>query len=296
MKKQLIITFLFVSYFVSGQQINKTIKDSKGKLMLLGKTNKQAFSNTNFTWFQQYYDDYITNDNVILQLKDSLKNYKIKAFYGTWCGDSKRGIPKFYKVLDKANFNTNNLEMIAVDKKPEAYKASPNGEEKGLNIHRVPTFIFYKENKEVARIVESPNEDYERDILNIINNKKYTSKYIVVEYLNNLMNEKNLEELSKNENYLKASLVEFSKGSRELNTFGYKLLRSNNTEKALFVFRLNTKMYPYKSNVFDSLAEAYYTIKDYENSLKNYDKVLALKQNDKNALEMIEKIKKEMKI
>lgn len=66
MKKQLIITFLFISYFVSGQQINRTIKESKGKLMLLGKTNKQAFSNANFTWFQKYYDEYITNDNVIL--------------------------------------------------------------------------------------------------------------------------------------------------------------------------------------------------------------------------------------
>jgi tetratricopeptide (TPR) repeat protein len=53
-------------------------------------------------------------------------------------------------------------------------------------------------------------------------------------------------------------------------------------------------MYPYKYNVFDSLGEAYYLIKSYDKALKNYDKVLQLKPNDKNALEMIEKIKKEI--
>lgn len=296
MKKLLIISVLFISCLAMGQQINQISKDSKGKLMLLGKTNKKAFSDVSFSWFQKYYDEYITNDNVILRIKDSLDNYKIKAFYGTWCGDSKRGVPKFYKVLDKADFNMDNLEMIAVDKKPEAYKASPNGEEKGLNIHRVPTFIFYKNDKEVGRIVESPKQDYERDMLTIINGKKYRPQYVVVERLNKLMEENTLEELSKNESNLISSLAEFTKGSRELNTYGYKLLRSNNLEKSLFVFDLNAKMYPYKYNIFDSLAEAYYTIKEYDKALKNYYKVLTLKPNDNNALEMIEKIKTEMKL
>ncbi len=294
MKKQLIITFLFVSYFVSGQQINQTSEDSKGKLMLLGKTNKKAFESKDFSWFDKNYENYITNDKIIHRLKDSLKNYKIKAFYGTWCGDSRRELPKFYKVIDEVGFEENQLEAIAVDRKKDAYKSSPNGEEKGLNIHRVPTFIFYKNNKEIGRIVEYPKQDFERDMLTIINGKKYRPQYIVVERLNKLMEEKTLEELVKDEQKLIVSFAEFTKGSRELNTFGYKLLRSGNIEKALFVFKLNTKMYPYKYNVFDSLAEAYYTIKDYENSLKNYDKVLVLKSNDKNAIEMIEKIKKEL--
>lgn len=294
MKKLLINALLLISCIINAQQINQTTQDSKGRLMLLGKTNKKAFETKEFSWFQKNYDKYIINDKVVNQLKDSLKNYKIKAFYGTWCGDSKREIPKFYKVLDKAGFNKNSLEVIAVDRKPEAYKASPNGEEKGLNIHRVPTFIFYKNNKEVGRIVEYPKQDFERDILTIIIGERYAPQYIVVENLHKLMKLKTLEELKKEEKKLMVSFAEFTKGSRELNTFGYKLLRSKQIDKALFVFQLNTKMYPYKYNVFDSLGEVYYTIKDYEQSLKNYDKVLKLKPNDKTALEMIEKIKKEM--
>lgn len=294
MKKLLINTFLLISFVVNAQQINKTTQDAKGRPMLLGKTNKQAFVSKDFSWFQTNYDKYIINDKVVNQLKGTLNNFTIKAFYGTWCGDSKREIPKFYKVIDKAGFNENNLEVIAVDRKPDAYKASPNGEEKGLNIHRVPTFIFYKNNKEVGRIVEYPKQDFERDILTIINGERYVPQYIVAESLNSLMRVKTLEELKKDEKKLMVSYVEFTKGSRELNTFGYKLLRSKEIEKALFVFQLNTKMYPYKYNVFDSLGEAYYTIKNYEQSLKSYDKVLELKPNDTNALEMIERIKKEM--
>ncbi|WBX71045.1 thioredoxin domain-containing protein [Tenacibaculum retecalamus] len=292
MKKSTIILFLLIINVAFGQQINSTTKDSKGTLMLLGKTDKNAFNIDDFSWFQENYNQYLTNDKVVRQLKKSLSNYTIKAFYGSWCGDSKREIPKFYKVIDEVGFNTNKLSMIAVDKKPEAYKASPNGEEKGLNIHRVPTFIFYKNDKEIGRIVESPKQDFERDILTIINGKNYTPNYIVVERLHALMKVKTIKELQKDENNVVISFSEFTKGSRELNTYGYKLLRSKNTEKALFVFQLNTKMYPYKYSVFDSLGEAYFTIKNYEQSLKNYNKVLQLKPNDVNALSMIEKIKK----
>lgn len=292
MKKSTIILFFLIINVAFGQQINNTTKDSKGTLMLLGKTDKKAFNIDDFFWFQENYNQYLTNDKAVRQLKKSLSNYTIKAFYGSWCGDSKREIPKFYKVIDEVDFNTNKLSMIAVDKKPEAYKASPNGEEKGLNIHRVPTFIFYKNDKEIGRIVESPKQDFERDILTIINGKNYTPNYIVVERLHALMKVKTIKELQKDENNLVISFSEFTKGSRELNTYGYKLLRSKNTEKALFVFQLNTKMYPYKYSVFDSLGEAYFTIKNYEQSLKNYNKVLQLKPNDVNALSMIEKIKK----
>lgn len=294
MKKILLGVFLLISCIISAQQINKTTLDSKGRVMLLGKTNKKAFETKDFSWFQKNYEGYITNKDVINEFKEKLKDYTIKVFYGSWCGDSKRGIPKFYKVLDEAGYDLKNLEAIAVDRKPEAYKASPNGEEKGLNIHRVPTFIFYKNNREVGRIVESPKQDYERDMLAITQGKRYAPQYIVAENLHSLMNFKSLEDLKKEEEKLIVSFAEFTKGSRELNTFGYKLLRSKQIEKALFVFQLNTKMYPYKYNVFDSLGEAYYTNKNYEKSLQSYQKVLKLKPNDENAIEMIEKIKKEM--
>ena len=292
--KKITFLFLFFSFGITfSQEFNKTEKDAKGKLFLIGKTNRKAFDTDNFSWFQENYDAYLTNDNVIKQCKDSLKNYTVKVFYGTWCGDSRRELPRFYKVLDKANIKASQIEAVAVDKKPEAYKASPNGEEKGLNIHRVPTFIFYKNGKEINRIVEYPRQDFERDIHKIVNGEKYTSHYFVANYLENTITEKGIDSLRLQEKKLIPQLANFTEGSKELNTYGYKLLRSNQIEKALYIFDLNTKMYPYNSNVFDSLGEAFYTTKNYTEALKNYGKVLALTPDDKNALEMIEKIKKD---
>jgi len=294
MKIKITLFFLFISGFMIGQQVNQTHKNNDGKLMLLGKTDEKAFNNKEFSWYQENYKNYITNDGVIDNFKDSLKNYSIKVFFGTWCGDSKRELPAFYKVINKAEFDKNKLEVIAVDRKTVAYKQSPTGEEKGLNIHRVPTFIFYKNSKEVNRIVEYPVQDFERDIQKIVNQENYKPNYIVVEYLNKLLNTKSIEELKKEENKLIPFLAEYTKGSRELNTFGYKLLRSNNTEKALFVFELNTKIYPYKSNVFDSLGELYYTVKNYDKALINYYKVLTVKPRDTNAMKMINRIQNEL--
>ena len=288
------ICYLFVlmnAFLLNAQKINKTILDTKGKPFLIGKTNKKAFDTKPYEWFQKNYDTYYTNKNVIKHFKDSLENYTIKAFYGTWCGDSRRELPKFYKVIEKANFNMNNLEAIAVDKKPEAYKASPNGEEKGLNIHRVPTFIFYKNGKEINRIVEYPKQDFERDIYKIVTSNKYVPNYRMVNYVHALINEKGIDSLLLKEKELIPRIAEFTKGSRELNTYGYKLLRSNQLKKALYVFDLNTKIFPYKYNVFDSLGEGYYIAKNYTEALKNYEKVIALKSKNENALKMIKKNK-----
>jgi len=295
--KKIIFLLLILSIGNSfSQNINKTEKDAKGNLFLIGKTDRKAFDMNAFSWFQKNYDSYITNNNVIKQCKDSLKNYTIKVFYGTWCGDSKRELPRFYKVLDKAKVNASQIEAIAVDKKPEAYKASPNGEEKGLNIHRVPTFIFYKNGKEVNRIVEYPRQDFERDIHKIVTGEKYSPHYLIVNYLERTITKKGIDSLRLREKEFITQFPDYTEGSKELNTYGYKLLRSNQIEKALFVLDLNSKMYPNNPNVFDSLGEAFYTAKNYTEALKNYGKVLALKPDDKNALEMIEKIMKEKSI
>lgn len=289
-----VILLLFGLQFSFSQTASKLSFTDKGDELLLGEITKSDLTENSFkTWFNKNHSDYLVNKSIVKSLKDSLNQYEIKVFLGTWCGDSKREVPRFYKVLDAAKFSENQLQVIAVNRTDDAYKQSPNHEEKGLNIHRVPTFIFYKNGKEVNRIVERPKETLERDIFNIVNKGKYTSNYMAANYIDYLLNSKPIDSLKLDETVLISRLAEFVKGSRELNTYGYSLLRSNQLEKALYIFDINTKIFPYKYNVYDSLGEAYFETGNNNEALKNYYKVLSLKPDDKNAIEMIERIKKE---
>jgi thiol-disulfide isomerase/thioredoxin len=165
-------------YACNSQQINQKVTEANGTEKLLGQVNKNAFVNDSFAkWFDSGFKGYEVDEKTLLPLANDLKNYEIKAFMGTWCGDSKREIPRFYKILETANYPIGQLTMVAVDHVKPNYKKSPGGEEKGLNIIKVPTFIFYKDGKEVSRIVESPVESLEKDIGAIVTGKNYIPNY-----------------------------------------------------------------------------------------------------------------------
>ena len=288
----LLITIFHLSITFS-QTLNTVVTDVKGNKKLLGQVDKNGLTQAPFKdWFDKNQEAYLENDKIINALKTNLKDYKIKVFFGSWCGDSRRELPHLYKILEDANYPMNQLEVIGVDRTAEAYKKSPSGEEKGLNIHKVPTFIFYKDGKEVNRIVESPVETLERDIHMIISNRRYISNYASVDYVDRLIKSKGLDSLKLMEKELVPQVARFVKGSRDLNGYGYMRLREKDYDDALYVFDLNTKLFPYISNTYDSLGEAYLEMNNPKEALKNYYKVLSIDPENKGAKEMIAKIEK----
>ncbi|MFK2818816.1 thioredoxin family protein [Flavobacteriaceae sp. LMIT009] len=295
MKRTVIfLSILFCAQIMISQNINQTVKGTNGKLKLLGKIDKKGLTEEPFNdWFEQNYEAYLVNTRLVKTYKNQIEDYKVKVFLGTWCGDSKREVPRFYKVLESVKFPKDQLEVIAVDRTADAYKQSPTGEEKGLNIHRVPTFIFYKDGKEVNRIVESPKTTFELDIKAILEGK-YTTNYMAAHYLEGLIKANSINSLLEMEDELVLRLSDFVKGSRELNTFGYVKLKSGAIKEAIYIFDLNAKLFPYKTNVYDSLGEAYFESKNYESALTNYAKVLSLEPKNENAQEMISRITAEM--
>ena len=56
-------------------------------------------------------------------------------------------------------------------------KKTPTGSATKNSITNVPTFIFYKDGKEVHRIVESPVEFLEDDMLAILSGAAYKHTY-----------------------------------------------------------------------------------------------------------------------
>jgi len=141
---------------------------------LVGVANKDNFLEEPFKdWFTFNYDEYKTDKEIITKLKPHLKNISIKAFMGTWCGDSKEQTPVFYKILDEVGYNYENLELITLNRS----KATPDNLQEGFNIERVPTFIFYKNEKEIGRFVEYPRETVEADMLKIVSGEPYKHSY-----------------------------------------------------------------------------------------------------------------------
>ena len=145
---------------------NKIITDEKtGKPMLIGSTDLDAFNYPEFSdWYNAEYFAYEPDDFIIEQLKPNLKNVDIEIFMGTWCGDSRREVPRFIKILDLIEYDKNKLQIINVDRK----KRSPQKAEKNKNIEYVPTIIFLRDNVEIGRIIEYPIITLESDMLNIL--------------------------------------------------------------------------------------------------------------------------------
>ena len=178
--KSIIFTFisLFVLSTVFSQKINQEITIENEQPFLVGQIDVKGLkSNSYQNWYAANHKNYQVNPEIVSSIKNELSKHKILVFMGTWCGDSKREVPRFIKILEVADFPMKNLKLVAVDRRKDRYKKSPTGEEWGLSIKRVPTFIFYKDGKETNRIIESPIVTLESDIEKIVTQRPYTPNY-----------------------------------------------------------------------------------------------------------------------
>ena len=179
----IITAFLFAMptielYAQTDSPYYQKVKDASGNDMLLGNCSRQALLQAPFVqWFQNNYDNYTVDSATCRFIAPLLKNKKITIFMGTWCGDSKREVPRILKMLDCCNFPVDQLNLIMVNNQGDAYKKSPTHEEEGRNIVRVPTIIVEDTGKETGRIVEYPVVSLEKDLLSILRNEKYIPNY-----------------------------------------------------------------------------------------------------------------------
>lgn len=171
--KYALLTLIIISFLsCSSQKKINAAKNKQGNL--IGFANKASFPIKPYnTWFTKNFDSYSVDSTTIKELKEKLKGIEIKGFMGTWCEDSKREIPRFYKILEQADFNFKNLQLVTVNRS----KKTPSNLQKGYNIVRIPTFIFYKNDKEIGRYVEYARESLEKDILTIVSEKPYKHVY-----------------------------------------------------------------------------------------------------------------------
>lgn len=158
--------------------VNQISKDARGNDMLLGKCTRDAFLKQPFAdWFKPTYDSYLVDSFTCNFIRPLLAGKSITIFMGTWCGDSRREVPRVLKMLDCCGFPMNQLTLIMVSNTDSMYKKTPLHEEAGRNIVRVPTIIVEQKGAEIGRIIEFPVTSLEKDLLTILRKEKYQPNY-----------------------------------------------------------------------------------------------------------------------
>lgn len=177
--KNLLYLVTFTLFFQGNAQPEyEEVTMPNGSAFLLGEiTTSNLETGPYKDWYQNNYENYTVDKNLVKLFKKKLKRHEVLLFLGTWCGDSKREVPRMLKILEAANFPKEQLKIIALDRRRDNYKKGLRGEEKGWNIKRVPTLILVKNGVEVNRIVERPIDTLEEDMLAILTNSEYTPNY-----------------------------------------------------------------------------------------------------------------------
>jgi tetratricopeptide (TPR) repeat protein len=246
--------------------------------ILYGIVTKETLTSAPFDkWYVANYDAYQPNAETIAAAKKlNTKDISIEIFFGTWCGDSRREVPRFMKLLDEISFPRQNIKIIGLGGRDSLYKQSPQKEDIGKGVYRVPVFIVYKNGVEINRINEFPVFSLEKDLYAILGNKTYLPNYRSFELIRSWISNGTLSDKNNNTRGLALQLKPLLAGENELNSLGYLLQRQGKIEEGLRIFQMNASLYPESANVISSLGEGYYKAGDNKSAVQYLERSLEL--------------------
>lgn len=262
----------------------------------MGACNRDSLQKAPFSsWFNPGFDQYNPDKKITDQLRiEKMDKIQIRVFFGSWCGDSKRELPRFMKLLQSISFPEKRVELVGLGGSDSLYKQSPGHEEAGLGIFRVPVFIIYRDGKEVNRINEFPVVSLESDLLDIILNKNYQPNYQSHSLIRQWLQEGTMTDDNSSIRGLAEQLRHRVSGEHELNSLGYLLLKQEKKTAALQIFRMNYLLYPESANTASSLGEGYLETGNDARAKDFLEKSLELNKDPqaiKPVLELLYKIK-----
>ncbi len=268
--------------------VNKQIQNEQNNTILAGHCSASMLDAAPYKeWFYKAWDAYTIDSFTLNRIRPLLKNKVADIFLGSWCGDSRREVPRMIKILRAAGTDTANIHLIFVDNSTKNYKQSPQHEEVGKNIHHVPTIIIYNHHGEMGRIIETPKISLEKDLLAILLHRAYTPNYPGIAWWQKNVHQRRLPMDDRLLRLTANQLIPICKHMGEFNAYGYVLLAQHNDIEALNIFKLNTLLFPDYAGTYDSLGEAFYNLGNKAAAKLNYEKVLALSPGNENAVKML---------
>jgi tetratricopeptide (TPR) repeat protein len=284
MKKIFGVMILFiVSVSVKAQTVAPKQK------ILYGSIQKADLLKAPFAdWFTPGYDDYQPDPKINDQLTKLYgKEITIQIFLGTWCGDSKREVPRLLKILDETGFPEKNLRIIGLGSGDSLVKQSPQHEEEGQGIFRVPTVIVYRKGIEINRINEFPVLSLEHDLYAILNGQTYVANYKSFATIKTWLADGTMLNKNNSTRGLALQLRPLTDNEHELNSLAYLLLNQGKKEEALKIFQVNYYLYPESANVMSSLGEGYCKTGDLKNAVALLERSLEINKDPKMVKEIL---------
>ncbi len=129
-----------------------------------GWVTQEIFEEPSYAPFKTGRDTASIDPAYVDMIRGVDKGVDVIVFFGGWCSDSKREVPRFLKLADLAGFPPEHIRFYALDRT----KKSDDGMTDLWHIERVPTFIFLVHDSEIGRITESPATTMEADVLAIL--------------------------------------------------------------------------------------------------------------------------------
>ena len=134
---------------------------------LLGPAGPDRILKISPEW-KAMYDAYPADETIVAGIREAVARaggeLRIEVIFGSWCSDSLEQVPPFLKILDQ----------IGKDGLPATYVGVHQSREDRderitlMKIEAIPTFIVYRKDAEIGRIVETPKATIEADLLEIL--------------------------------------------------------------------------------------------------------------------------------
>jgi hypothetical protein len=116
------------------------------------------------TWKTLRAQDYTPDAAAVEAIGARGRDVDVLAIVATWCPDSKREVPRFFKIYDQAGIGLGNVTLVGVDRT----KKDAGGLAEKHQVTRVPTFVFFRGGQEIGRVTERAVTTLEGDIAAIL--------------------------------------------------------------------------------------------------------------------------------
>jgi tetratricopeptide (TPR) repeat protein len=243
-------------------------------------------------WFDRQYSQYRPAADAVDGLRAPLASISIETYFGTWCGDSRRQVPRLLRLLDLAGFGEERLRLVGLSDRPMEFKKSPGNPEAGRRVHRTPTIIVLREGTEIGRIVETPSTSLEADLLAILEGRDPEPKYGAEALVHRLLSDLSPDEA---ERALLSAGPEISRRGDPDSLWHYAeydLLRNGRAREAKAVLDLHLKLNPQSVIGYVLLSDALVALQRRMEAQGAIERALAIEPGNRRALQAAEALRR----